>query len=184
MLEKCAASSFIQWWYSVIDFLIVTASISKLLHSWLFIDLSEHHYTALTSKFNFFLNRSSTMLNNVFKALRGAHKFTQLYTFHLQLQYTFLDLGRKGLTLSCNIPPLADRQFHWVAERKWQPGISSLKHSIVLIILTHYPHFSLTVNAKCNIYILLFGTELLWLSGCDHGLSIVTSPVWICWQRQ
>ena len=53
--------------YSVIDFLIVTASISKLLHSWLFIDLSEHHYTALTSKFNNFLNRSSTMLNNVFK---------------------------------------------------------------------------------------------------------------------
>ena len=38
-------------WYSVIDFLIVTASISKLLHSWLLIDLSEHHYTALmTSK--------------------------------------------------------------------------------------------------------------------------------------
>ena len=64
--NKCAASSFIQWWYSVIDFLIVTASISKLLHSWLFIDLSEHHYTALTSKFNNFFNRSSTMLNNVF----------------------------------------------------------------------------------------------------------------------
>ena len=64
--NKCAASSFIQWWYSVIDFLIVTASISKLLHSWLFIDLSEHHYTALTSKFNHFLTRSSTMLNNVF----------------------------------------------------------------------------------------------------------------------
>ena len=38
----------------------------KLLHSWLFIDLSEHHYTALTSKFNNFFNRSSTMLNNVF----------------------------------------------------------------------------------------------------------------------
>ena len=40
---------------------------SKLLHSWLFIDLSEHHYTALTSKFNNFVNRSSMMLNNVFK---------------------------------------------------------------------------------------------------------------------
>ena len=26
----------------------------KFLHSWLFIDLSEHHYTALTSKFNNF----------------------------------------------------------------------------------------------------------------------------------
>ena len=52
--------------YSVIDFLIVTASISKLLHSWLLIDLSEHHYTALTSKFNNFFNRSSMMLNNVF----------------------------------------------------------------------------------------------------------------------
>ena len=58
---------FIQWWYSVIDFLIVIASISKLLHSWLFIDPSEHHYTTQTSKFNNFLNRSSTMLNNVFK---------------------------------------------------------------------------------------------------------------------
>ena len=33
---------------SVIDFLIVTASISKLLHSWLFIDPSEHHYTTQT----------------------------------------------------------------------------------------------------------------------------------------
>ena len=43
----------------------MTASISKLLHSWLFIDLSEHHYTALTSKFNNFFNRSSMMLNNV-----------------------------------------------------------------------------------------------------------------------
>ena len=53
-------------WYSVIDFLIVTASISKLLHSWLFIDPSEHHYTTQTSKFNKFLNRSSTMLTNVF----------------------------------------------------------------------------------------------------------------------
>ena len=64
--NKCAASSFIQWWYSVIDLLIVTASISKLLHSWLFIDLSEHHYTTQTSKFNNFLNGSSMMLNNVF----------------------------------------------------------------------------------------------------------------------
>ena len=42
----------------------MTASISKLLHSWLFI-------TALTSKFNNFLNRSSTMLNNVFKRGRA-----------------------------------------------------------------------------------------------------------------
>ena len=65
-----AARPFIQWWYSVIsviDFLIVIASISKLLHSWLFIDPSEHHYTTQTLKFNFFFSRSSTMLNNVFK---------------------------------------------------------------------------------------------------------------------
>ena len=62
---------FIQWWYAVIDFLKVTVSISKLLHSWLFIDLSEHHYTTQTSKFNNFLNRSSTMLNNVFKMADG-----------------------------------------------------------------------------------------------------------------
>ena len=39
------------------------------MHSWLFIDLSEHHYTALTSKFNNFFNRSSTMLNNVFNVV-------------------------------------------------------------------------------------------------------------------
>ena len=64
--NKWWARPFIQWWYSVIDFLIVTASILKLLHSWLFIDPSEHHYTTQTSKFNNFLNRSSTMLNNVF----------------------------------------------------------------------------------------------------------------------
>ena len=70
--NKCAASSFIQWWLSVIYFLIVTASISKLLHSWLFIDLSEHHYTALTSKFNNFFNRSSTMSNNVFNVTWNA----------------------------------------------------------------------------------------------------------------
>ena len=43
----------------------MTASISKLLHSWLFIDPSDH--TTQTSKFNSLLNRSSTMLNNVFK---------------------------------------------------------------------------------------------------------------------
>ena len=48
----------------------MTASISKLLHSWLFIDLSEHHYTALTSKFNNFFNRSSTVLNNVINSLK------------------------------------------------------------------------------------------------------------------
>ena len=59
--NKRWARPFIPWWYSVIDFLIVNTSISKLLHSWLFIDPSEHHYTTQ----NFF-NRSSTMLNNVF----------------------------------------------------------------------------------------------------------------------
>ena len=32
----------IKWWYSVIDILVVTAWISKLLYSWLFIDPSEH----------------------------------------------------------------------------------------------------------------------------------------------
>ena len=63
---------------SVIDFLIVTASISKLLHSWLFIDLSEHHYTALTSKFKKKFNRSATMLNNVFN-VKKTHWITVLY---------------------------------------------------------------------------------------------------------
>ena len=53
-------------------FLIVTASISKLLHSWLFIDPSEHSYAAQTSKFNHFKNRSSTILNNVFKTKRNS----------------------------------------------------------------------------------------------------------------
>ena len=43
---------------------------SKLLHSWLFIDLPEHHYTTQTSKFNNFCNCSSAMLNNVFKKTR------------------------------------------------------------------------------------------------------------------
>ena len=64
---KPQALRFIKWWYSVIDILIVTASISKLLYPWLFIDISEHHYTTQTLKFNNRLNRASTMLNNVFK---------------------------------------------------------------------------------------------------------------------
>ena len=39
----------------------------KILHSWLFIDPSEHHYTTQTSEFHKRkVNRSSTMLNNVF----------------------------------------------------------------------------------------------------------------------
>ena len=46
----------IKWWYSVLDILTVTASFSKLLYSWQFMDPSEHHS----------LNRVSTMLNNVF----------------------------------------------------------------------------------------------------------------------
>ena len=45
----------------------MTALISKHLHSWLFIDPSEHHYLTQTSKLKIFLNQSSTMLNNVFK---------------------------------------------------------------------------------------------------------------------
>ena len=66
---KWWARPFIQWIYSVNDFLIVTASISKRLHSWLFIDPSERHYTTKTSKFNNLFNRSSTMLNNVFNCM-------------------------------------------------------------------------------------------------------------------
>ena len=86
---------FIQWWYSVIDFLIVTASISKLLHSWLFIDSSENHYATQTSKFNNLLNRSSTgilwskyyninkaKLTNVMKKTRR----TAWHTFHTWLR--------------------------------------------------------------------------------------------------
>ena len=46
---------FIQWWYSVINILIVTTSISKRLYSWLaYLGPSEHHYTTQTSKFNNF----------------------------------------------------------------------------------------------------------------------------------
>ena len=55
--------------HDFIDFLVVNAPILKLLHSWLFMDPSEHHYTTQTSKFNNFLNRSSTKLNNVFKTV-------------------------------------------------------------------------------------------------------------------
>ena len=51
---------------SVIYILIVTASVSKLLYSWLFTDPSEHHYTTQTWKFNHFI-----MLNN-----GGVHKRT------------------------------------------------------------------------------------------------------------
>ena len=60
----------------------MTASISKLLHSWLFIDLSEHHYTALTSKFKKKINRSSTMLNNVFK----------VKNYKVNIKYSTLDI--------------------------------------------------------------------------------------------
>ena len=55
---------FNKWWYSVIDIVIVTAQMSKLLYSWLLISPSEHHPTTQTS--NYFLNEASTMLNNVF----------------------------------------------------------------------------------------------------------------------
>ena len=58
---------FIQWRFSVIDILIVTVWISKLVYSWLFIDPSEHHHTAQTSSSTTFLNCTSTMLNNIFK---------------------------------------------------------------------------------------------------------------------
>ena len=38
--------------------------------SWLFIDPSEHHHIAHISEFNkFFLNRGSTVLNNVLKEI-------------------------------------------------------------------------------------------------------------------
>ena len=43
----------------------MTALIKKLLHSWLFLDPSEPHYTTQISKFKFSKNLS-TMLNNVF----------------------------------------------------------------------------------------------------------------------
>ena len=46
--NKWWAWLFIQWWYSVIDILIVTAWISKLLCSWLFIGPSEHNHTTQT----------------------------------------------------------------------------------------------------------------------------------------
>ena len=45
----------------------MTAYISKLGNSWLFIGPSEHHNTTQTSEFNNFLNGASTMLNNVLK---------------------------------------------------------------------------------------------------------------------
>ena len=96
MLETNALPArFIQWWYSVIDFLIVTASISKPLHSWLFIDLSEHHYTALTSKFNNFFNRSSTMLNNVFKAPESSSwRFKKkMFSFSNQTLHYYSDVS-------------------------------------------------------------------------------------------
>ena len=53
---------------------MVTASFLKLLHSWLFIDPSEHHYTTQTSKLKKNLNRSSTMLNNVFNVTANCIK--------------------------------------------------------------------------------------------------------------
>ena len=43
----------------------MTAYISKLFYSWLFIGPVEHHYTTHTSKFNNFLNGASTMLHLV-----------------------------------------------------------------------------------------------------------------------
>ena len=59
---------FIKWWLSVINILIVSALMSKLLYSCLFIDPSTHHHTTQTSKFILFcLNRPCTMLNNVVK---------------------------------------------------------------------------------------------------------------------
>ena len=72
----------IKWWYSVIDVLIVTASISKLSHSCMAVYWSI--WTSLLSLYNtdimvqhYFLNRSSTMSNNFFKVWPRHYWYTQ-----------------------------------------------------------------------------------------------------------
>ena len=90
------------------DILIVTAYIPKLLYSWLFIDPSAHHYTALTSKFNNFFNRASTMWNNVF--------WTNVCN-------VLLLIGCFYITWPCSIPiwPLDDR-FHLLGSPQYAIG--------------------------------------------------------------
>ena len=84
----------------VIDFLIVTALISKLLHSWLFIALSEHHYTTQTSKD--FLNRSATMLNNVFNLVEASVRpnppLTTSVSMHSGTKWTYDSIGFQQVT--------------------------------------------------------------------------------------
>ena len=76
----------------------MTASISKLLHSWLFIDLSEHHYTALTSKFNNFLK---SFLHDI-KARSHRQNFAG----------AFLERWKKFITARYRSPPF---------NRSWPP---------------------------------------------------------------
>ena len=85
-------------WYSVIDILIVTASIKKnVFLPWMFIDQSEHHYTTQTSKFTIFFKRASTMLNNVFNINEVLKKKLTLCT--ICTRYSFFEIDRNPLGL-------------------------------------------------------------------------------------
>ena len=68
------------------DFLIVSAPISKLVHSWLFLI----HLNIIIEKLNtdikvqqFFFNRSSTMLNNVFKVCNSMQLWCRPIGIHV-----------------------------------------------------------------------------------------------------
>ena len=94
----------------------MTASISKLLHSWLFIDLSEHHYTALTSKFNNFFNRSSTMLNNVFKW--GDLEFISSPFFLLSVPWVRVNRWKSKRWKSHRIDFILHKRLVWMYPRR------------------------------------------------------------------
>ena len=72
---------------------MVTTLISKLLYSWLFRDPSERQYTTQTTKLKKFVNRASTMLNNVFK----------LYSLFEVNSKARVECGSKTKSNICNI---------------------------------------------------------------------------------
>ena len=72
---------------------------SKLLYSWLFIGLSEHHHTTQTSKFNNSLNGASAMLNNVFKG-EGRERYNSATLKHIVCILLVVNKARKLIQIN------------------------------------------------------------------------------------
>ena len=77
----------IKWWYSVIDVVIVSAEISKLLYPWLFVEQWTSSYNT-DIKFKIFFNGAATMLNirRIYIANFAIFKIATFWSYHLHLR--------------------------------------------------------------------------------------------------